>query len=178
MHVNIITLIGVYEENHVKVKYNDQKGLKDCCRMSTGWLRRIDIVSWEPEGRYCRSKLFCWAPEGRYCHWLCTAIAPFWFSTELFSAIAPFWLSTDNISFLSLKWSQEVIHCLIFNMINSQLSFQPLGRNCLFCCAWWSREHREKAYNVEWNIRLLWPGGSLPLETVPYQHESPSEKQP
>ena len=54
------------------------------------------IVSWEPEGRYCRSKIFHWEPEGRYRHTLCTAIAPCWFSTEhLWSAIMPFWLSND-----------------------------------------------------------------------------------
>ena len=58
----------------------------------------IYIVSWEPEGRYCRSKMFRWEPEGRYCHWRCTAIAPFWFSMEhLWAAITPFWLSTDDI---------------------------------------------------------------------------------
>ena len=27
-----------------------------------------NIVSWEPEGRYCKSKMFRWEPEGRYCH--------------------------------------------------------------------------------------------------------------
>ena len=42
----------------------------------------LHIVNWEPEGRYCRSKMFHWEPEGRYCHWLCTAIAPFWLSTD------------------------------------------------------------------------------------------------
>ena len=56
------------------------------------------IVSWESEGRYCISKTFHWEPEGRY--WLCTAIAPFWFSTEhLWAAITPFWLSTNDIHF-------------------------------------------------------------------------------
>ena len=40
------------------------------------------IVSWEPEGRYCSSKMFCWESEGRYHHRLCTAKAPFWFSTQ------------------------------------------------------------------------------------------------
>ena len=56
------------------------------------------IVSWEPEGRYCRSKMFRWEPEGRYCHWLCTAIVPLWFSMEhLWAAITPFWLSTDDV---------------------------------------------------------------------------------
>ena len=39
-----------------------------------------------------------WEPEGRYCHRLCTAIAPFWFSTEHLSiGITPFWLSTDDM---------------------------------------------------------------------------------
>ena len=74
------------------------------------------LVSWEPEGRYCRSKMFRWEPEGRhchwlctaiaygtYCHWLCTAIAPFWFSTEhLWAAITPFWLSTDDVVFIQV----------------------------------------------------------------------------
>ena len=59
------------------------------------------IVSWEPEGRYCRSKMFCWEPEGRYCHWLCTAIVSFWFSMEhLWAAITPFWLSTDDMQII------------------------------------------------------------------------------
>ena len=43
--------------------------------------------------------MFPWEPEGRYCHWLCTAIAPFWFSMEhLWAAIMPFWLSTDDMA--------------------------------------------------------------------------------
>ena len=59
------------------------------------------IVSWEPEGRYCRWKMFRWEPEGRYCYWLCTSIVPFWFSTEhLWAAITPFWLSTDDMPYL------------------------------------------------------------------------------
>ena len=58
----------------------------------------IDIVSWEPEGHYHYSKMFHCEPEGRFCHWLCTAIAPFWFSTEhLWILIAPFWLSTADV---------------------------------------------------------------------------------
>ena len=67
----------------------------------------FDVVSWEPEGRYCRSKMFRWEPEGRYCHWLCTAIAPFWFSTEhLWAAITPFWLSTDDVVYI-VSWEPE-----------------------------------------------------------------------
>ena len=57
-----------------------------------------DIVSWEPEGRYCISKMFRWEPEGRYRCTKSMAIAPFWFSTEHpWIQITPFWLSTDDI---------------------------------------------------------------------------------
>ena len=36
--------------------------------------------------------------EGCYRHRVCTAIAPFWFSTEhLWNSITPFWLSTDDM---------------------------------------------------------------------------------
>ena len=53
-------------------------------------------VSWEPEGRYCCSKMFRWEQEGRYRCTKSMAIAPFWFSTDhRLSAIMPFWLSTD-----------------------------------------------------------------------------------
>ena len=58
----------------------------------------IHIVSWEPEGRYCR---------------LCTAIAPFWFSTEhLWTAIAPVWLSTDDILIQRARiwWIWQLVH--------------------------------------------------------------------
>ena len=45
------------------------------------------------------SIIVSWEPEGRYRHWLCTAIEPFWFSTEhLWVAVTPFWLSSDDIS--------------------------------------------------------------------------------
>ena len=48
------------------------------------WQWKLDIVSWEQEGRYRCTKSM--------------AIAPFWFSMEhLWSAIAPFWLSADDI---------------------------------------------------------------------------------
>ena len=58
------------------------------------------IVSWEPEGRYCSSKVFLWEPEGRYHCTKSMATAPFWFSTEhLWSAIAPFWLSADVMQY-------------------------------------------------------------------------------
>ena len=30
------------------------------------WELKGEIVSWEPEGRYCSSKMFRWEPEGRY----------------------------------------------------------------------------------------------------------------
>ena len=61
-------------------------------------IRKLYVVSWEPEGRYCRSKMFRWEPERRYCCTKSIAIAPFWFSTEhLWIAITPFWLSTDEL---------------------------------------------------------------------------------
>ena len=66
----------------------------------------MDIISWEPEGRYHYSKMFHWEP-GRYHHRLCTVIGSFWFSTEhLWLLIVPFWLSTDNMSFLG-----DVMRC-------------------------------------------------------------------
>ena len=64
------------------------------------WLVHVggQLVSWEPEGRYCSSKMFRWEPEGHYCCTKSMAIAPFWFSMEhLWSAIAPFWLSADEL---------------------------------------------------------------------------------
>ena len=42
----------------------------------------LHIISWEPEGHYRCSKMFCWEPEGRYC-WV------FFFKSMV---IAPFWL--------------------------------------------------------------------------------------
>ena len=64
-----------------------------------------NIISWEPEGHYCSSKMFRWEPEGRYCCTKSMAIAPFWFSTEhLWAAITPFWLSADDMnSHIALK---------------------------------------------------------------------------
>ena len=68
-------------------------------------LQALDIVSWEPEGRYCRPKMFRWEPEGRYRCTKSMAISQFWFSTEhLWSAITPFWLSTDDISCEDGSW--------------------------------------------------------------------------
>ena len=97
------------------------------------------IVSWEPEGRYCRSKTFRWEPEGRYCHILCTAIASFWLSTEhLWVAITPFWLSTDDISWAERqKGINAVRRCSVENQkvdiaINFFTAISPF---------WFSTEH-------------------------------------
>ena len=46
------------------------------------FLTGYNIVRWDPEGRYHYSKMSHWEPEGCYHRRLCTAIAPFWFSTE------------------------------------------------------------------------------------------------
>ena len=56
-----------------------------------------DIISWEPEGHYHYSKMFCWDPEGRYRHRHCTAIAPFWFSMEhCWILILRHWLNLNS----------------------------------------------------------------------------------
>ena len=83
----------------------------------------LHIVSWEPEGRYCRSKMFRWEPEGRYCHWLCTAIAPFWFSMEhLWAAITPSWLSTDDILLSYYRSAESHRHGFIYNSTSIKLT--------------------------------------------------------
>ena len=42
--------------------------------------------------------MFHWESEGLNCHRLCTAIVPFWFSTEHpWIVITPFWFSTDDM---------------------------------------------------------------------------------
>ena len=43
----------------------------------------ILLVSWEPEGHYCCSTIFCWEPEGNNHHRLYTETAPFWFSKKI-----------------------------------------------------------------------------------------------
>ena len=68
------------------------------------------IVSWEPEGRYCSSKMFRWESEGRYHqHRLCTGKAPFWFShTKSLNC-------NMNNALLALNWWYgSVTECLIF----------------------------------------------------------------
>ena len=54
------------------------------------------IVSWEPEGRYCRPKIFRWEPERRYFYTKSIAIVPFWFWTEH--------LSNGNNTLLAFNW--------------------------------------------------------------------------
>ena len=80
------------------------------------------LVSWEPEGRYCSSKMFRWEPEGRYCCTKSMAIAPFWFSTEhFFSAIAPFWLSADDLYY-------DSVHKLWSNFAMTQCTLKHPGQ--------------------------------------------------
>ena len=56
--------------------------------------------------------MFCWEPEGHYHHWLYTAIAPFWFSTEhIWTALMPFWLSTDNMQFKVSPFHPPTLPC-------------------------------------------------------------------
>ena len=122
------------------------------------WIPFSHFVSWEPEGRYCRSKMFCWEPEGRYCHWLCTAITPFWFSTEhLWAAIMPFWLSTDdkNLFFYYLSNTQNTFfrHFVLINAFKLyQFTAQNNGLATLQCCT------PVKCYGVYrvWALHKIW----------------------
>ena len=121
-----------------------------CCRKehvmhskSRDWIRTqlSYIIGYEIEGHYHHSAMLCWEPEGRYHHWLCTAIEPFWFSTEHHStmlcwepegrychwlciAIVPFWLSTENCwivirdALLALNWWKQGNYVLwIFQLL-------------------------------------------------------------
>ena len=134
------------------------------------------IVSWEPEGRYYSSKMFCWEPEGRYCHRLCTAIAPFWFSTEhLWTAITPFWLSTDNIQYsMCMKWhffcmmQNCIFVCLfvgcwiftfkqwIYNNTNLYVTKKFINIPLLWCNSLWKRHvSYSQRVVIEWFLRIL-----------------------
>ena len=74
-----------------------------------------------------------------YHHRLCTAIAPFWFSTEhLWAAITPFWLSNDDMicNYASCMYSTSLIHykicCIVINTcrhVNMHMSLP-----CRKCC--------------------------------------------
>ena len=76
--------------------------------------------------------VFCWEPKGRYCHRLCTAIAPFWFSTKhlsiligpcqywepegryrhrLSTAIVPFWVSKEHLWILIGPFQLSTDNC-------------------------------------------------------------------
>ena len=76
-------------------------------------LMHLCLVSWEPEGRYHNSMMFCWEPEGCYCCTKSMTRAPFWFSTEhRWTVLTPFWFSVDTITnlcelfyvFLAVSW--------------------------------------------------------------------------
>ena len=58
----------------------------------------VCIISYNCRGCVHCSTMFCWEPEGRFFHWLCTAVAPFWFATDQrWIVILPFWLLIDGI---------------------------------------------------------------------------------
>ena len=87
------------------------------------------FVSWEPEGRYHYSKMFCWEPEGRDPRRHCAAIAPFLFLAEhLWILIAPFWLSTDKLLIvMTMEWP----------CYSKKFCWEPEGHyrySKMFCC--------------------------------------------
>ena len=56
--------------------------------------------------------MFRWEPKGHYRPRLCTAIAPFWFSTNhLYPVLTPFSLSTDELkSFVAKRNKRNFLH--------------------------------------------------------------------
>ena len=67
-------------------------------------------------------------PEGRYCHRLCTAIAPFLFSTEHpCKSLMPFWLSTDDNVPQILERSYSIAFHPCLNYRSIHFLFQNLS---------------------------------------------------
>ena len=75
------------------------------------------IVSWEPEGHYCCSKMFCWEPEGCYIATdFVQRLAPFWFSTKpalniVNALLALNWRYSGHILYVSLHsfWKGPIV---------------------------------------------------------------------
>ena len=90
---------------------------------------KVYVVSWEPEGRHCSSKMFHWEPEGCYHCTKSMAIAPFWFSMEhLWNAITPFWLSTDNVAVMGSLWKPSS-NAQVSKLTNLSIVVQKHGQN-------------------------------------------------
>ena len=105
------------------------------------------IVSWEPEGRYCSSKMFRWEPEGQYCCTKSMAIAPFWFSTEhLWSAIAPFWLSADEMEKANTG-HQDYTCNEILNIVRAENKSYKLN-----ICSSWNASSKHVCQWKPWNF--------------------------
>ena len=91
-----------------------------------------------------------WEPEGRYYQWLCTAIAPFWFSKEHhWVLIMPFWLSAYDIHHI-VRWEPEGRYCS-----TKMFRWEPEGRyRCTKSMAivpfWFSTEHLWSAITPFW----------------------------
>ena len=147
-------------------------------------LKNTHIVSWEPEGRYCRSKMFCWEPEGRYCHWHCTAIASFWFSMEH--------LWTGNNTLLALNQccvrvqvvksesesaspSQKKILVRVTNLVVHIVNI------CLSSNTWKQTtkciECQSKQRNTAWPLLLGLGRDSGPSHESPFLSPSPSQSE-
>ena len=82
--------------------YNTQKGYY--------WVLIYRQLTYNPEGRYCRSKMFQWEPsKGAIAIDICTAFNSailVLHGTSLscnWTKLTPFWLSTDDIVFHSCK---------------------------------------------------------------------------
>ena len=93
--------------------------------------------------------MFHWEPEGHHHHTLCTARAPFWFSTEDRGiVITPFWLSTNDI----FSWESELGP---YNCSSKMFHWEPEGRyRCTASMTivpfWFSMEHHWKVITPFW----------------------------
>ena len=86
--VSILQKISWQDEKEKKRKEERKSERKTITIMQAH--RKEHVVSWEPEGHYHYSTMFCWEPEGRYRRTKYMGIAPFWFSTEhCWTALTP-----------------------------------------------------------------------------------------
>ena len=135
----------------------------------------MHIISWKPEGRYCRSKMFHWEPEGRYRHRLCTVIAAIWFSSLNGTS-----LNIDSALLALNTWYMEAQFAIIGSHeqnINYQYLYSLCMQNVLLYQARWRQTNLNCPEHtlVTWNmgIHLYWWTVLVRRNLVPERH-SPS----
>ena len=115
----------------VHKRFNRNNGLETCFQIqnqSLGPYAFTDLylhfVSWEPEGHYQYSKMFCWELEGHYGCTKSMVIAPFWFSTgtslksdSALLALNKLSLSVTVALILRTRWQGKVTSARVFKKI-------------------------------------------------------------